>query len=83
MGRARARSGTAVAIIQTIDDDIRCDGTDGAHTKDFRDSVSAALEVTHPRCSGTGSPAASGTRTGREPKDMYARIAEMPASPRS
>jgi hypothetical protein len=35
----------AVAIIQTIDDDIRCDGTDAAHVKDFQDQLSAALDV--------------------------------------
>ena len=35
----------ALAIIQTIDDDIRCDGTDAAHVKDFGRSVAAALQA--------------------------------------
>jgi hypothetical protein len=34
-----------LAIIQTIDSDIRCDGTDPSHVSDFGASVQAALQV--------------------------------------
>jgi len=34
-----------LVIIQTIDSDIRCDGTDPDHVADFGDNVSAALDV--------------------------------------
>ena len=35
----------ALAIIQTIDGDIRCDGTDEAHVPEFGQAVEAALDV--------------------------------------
>jgi hypothetical protein len=35
----------AIAIIQTIDNDIRCDGTDEAHVAEFGQAVKAALDV--------------------------------------
>jgi hypothetical protein len=35
----------ALAIIQTIDGDIRCDGSDAANVKDFGRSVAASLQV--------------------------------------
>ena len=34
-----------LAIIQTIDNDIRCDGTDASHVAKFGDSLRAALQV--------------------------------------
>ena len=34
-----------LAIIQTIDNDIRCDGTDSSHVAEFGDSVRAALRT--------------------------------------
>lgn len=37
----------ALAIVQTIDNDIRCDGSDDAHLPEFRASVRAAIEVVH------------------------------------
>lgn len=37
----------ALAIVQTIDNDIRCDGSDEAHLPEFRASVRAAIEVVH------------------------------------
>jgi hypothetical protein len=36
-----------LAIVQTIDNDIRCDGTDDAHLAEFRTSVRAALDTIH------------------------------------
>ena len=35
----------ALAIIQTIDDDLRCDGTDSRHVKEFGAQVESALRV--------------------------------------
>jgi hypothetical protein len=35
----------ALAIIQTIDNDIRCDGSDAGHVKEFGRSLAAALQV--------------------------------------
>ena len=37
----------ALAIVQTIDNDIRCAGSDEAHLPEFRASVRAAIEVVH------------------------------------
>jgi hypothetical protein len=37
----------ALAIVQTIDNDIRCDGTDGDHLPEFRASVRAAIGAVH------------------------------------
>lgn len=37
----------ALAIVQTIDNDIRCDGSDEAHLPEFRASVRAAIDLVH------------------------------------
>lgn len=34
-----------LAIIQTIDSDIRCDGTDDEHVPEFGEQLAAALEL--------------------------------------
>ncbi len=35
----------ALAVIQTVDNDIRCDGTDAEHVEEFGENVRAALQV--------------------------------------
>lgn len=48
-GQAREALSTvptpALAIIQTIDNDLRCDGSDAAHVKEFGRSLADALDV--------------------------------------
>ena len=43
----------ALAIVQTIDNDIRCDGTDEQHVPEFGSAVSDALEVISKRSPNT------------------------------
>jgi hypothetical protein len=65
----------ALAIVQTIDNDIRCDGSDDAHLPEFRASVRAAIEVVHAASPKTtivvvsnfGSPAGYAKALGADP----------------
>jgi len=69
----------ALAIIQTIDNDIRCDGTDASHVAEFGAQVANALTVI-----GDGSPRShilvltQGGRPAAELKEMATLIARNP-----
>jgi len=44
-GRSKPYPPLALVVVQTIDGDIRCDGTDGEHVGEFGVALADALEV--------------------------------------
>jgi hypothetical protein len=79
----------ALAIVQTIDNDIRCDGSDAAHLPEFRASVRAAVETVHSASPKTtilvvsnfGSPAGYAKALAKDPVAVAGYADTDPCSP--